>query len=168
MNTLVKATRVHFDPDSMWVDLSDGRILAVPLAWFPRLLTLYQRLQLVVLLAPGANSIPSHAVIEGKGREDLITVPRKGCHVKVAAVKAAGLALRRALRHAEQEVGKVQAGLRAIEGEAAVENHVGVSVDPVGVNLAPRLYSMLAWHRAGPRTVNGRNRNFPRPGPFTD
>ena len=22
----------------MWVDLSDGRILAVPLAWFPRLL----------------------------------------------------------------------------------------------------------------------------------
>jgi hypothetical protein len=30
--------RVHFDQDSMWVDLSDGRILAVPLAWFPRLL----------------------------------------------------------------------------------------------------------------------------------
>jgi hypothetical protein len=38
MNSLVKATRVHFDQDSMWVDLSDGRILAVPLAWFPRLL----------------------------------------------------------------------------------------------------------------------------------
>jgi hypothetical protein len=38
MNSSVKATRVHFDPDSMWVDLSDGRILAVPLAWFPRLL----------------------------------------------------------------------------------------------------------------------------------
>ncbi|HEY1253900.1 MAG TPA: DUF2442 domain-containing protein [Terracidiphilus sp.] len=38
MNTSVRATSVHFDPDSMWVDLSDGRILAVPLAWFPRLL----------------------------------------------------------------------------------------------------------------------------------
>jgi hypothetical protein len=38
MNSSVKATRVHFDQDSMWVDLSDGRILAVPLAWFPRLL----------------------------------------------------------------------------------------------------------------------------------
>jgi hypothetical protein len=38
MNSSAKATRVHFDPDSMWVDLSDGRILAVPLAWFPRLL----------------------------------------------------------------------------------------------------------------------------------
>lgn len=38
MNFSVKATRVHFDQDSMWVDLSDGRIIAVPLAWFPRLL----------------------------------------------------------------------------------------------------------------------------------
>jgi hypothetical protein len=38
MNSSVKATSVHFDQDSMWVDLSDGRIVAVPLAWFPRLL----------------------------------------------------------------------------------------------------------------------------------
>ncbi len=33
-----RPTRVHFDQDSMWVDLSDGRTLGVPLAWFPRLL----------------------------------------------------------------------------------------------------------------------------------
>ena len=41
MNTLVaeaRATRVHFDPNTMWVDLSDGRQLGVPLAYFPRLL----------------------------------------------------------------------------------------------------------------------------------
>lgn len=38
MNTLVKATTVSFDQDSMWADLSDGPRLAVPLAWFPRLL----------------------------------------------------------------------------------------------------------------------------------
>ena len=38
MNTSVDATRVHFDEDSFWVDLSDGRVLGVPLAWFPRLL----------------------------------------------------------------------------------------------------------------------------------
>jgi len=38
MNSSVKAVGVHFDPDRMWVDLSDGRTLAVPLAWFPRLL----------------------------------------------------------------------------------------------------------------------------------
>jgi hypothetical protein len=29
---------VSFDDDSMWVDLDDGRRMAVPLAWFPRLL----------------------------------------------------------------------------------------------------------------------------------
>lgn len=38
MNSSAKATRVHFDSDSLWVDLSDGRIIGVPLAWFPRLL----------------------------------------------------------------------------------------------------------------------------------
>lgn len=35
---LVRATKVTFDRDSMWVELSDGRNLGVPLAWFPRLL----------------------------------------------------------------------------------------------------------------------------------
>ena len=34
----VKATTVRFDDDNMWVELSDGRTLGVPLAWFPRLL----------------------------------------------------------------------------------------------------------------------------------
>lgn len=38
MNASVKATTVTFDEDTMWVGLSDGRILGVPLAWFPRLL----------------------------------------------------------------------------------------------------------------------------------
>jgi len=36
MSTSAKAVR--FDDDSMWVDLDDGRRMAVPLAWFPRLL----------------------------------------------------------------------------------------------------------------------------------
>lgn len=34
----VKATRAWCDEDSLWLDLSDGRTLGVPLAWFPRLL----------------------------------------------------------------------------------------------------------------------------------
>jgi len=38
MSTSVSATCVRFDEDSFWVDLSDGRTLGVPLAWFPRLL----------------------------------------------------------------------------------------------------------------------------------
>jgi len=38
MNTSVSAKHVRFDEDNMWVELSDGRTLGVPLAWFPRLL----------------------------------------------------------------------------------------------------------------------------------
>jgi len=34
----ISAEAVRFDDDSMWVDLSDGRTVGVPLAWFPRLL----------------------------------------------------------------------------------------------------------------------------------
>jgi len=33
------ATAVSFDADNMWVQLSDGRQLGVPLAYFPRLAT---------------------------------------------------------------------------------------------------------------------------------
>lgn len=32
------ARSVRFDDDSMWANLSDGRVIAVPLAWLPRLL----------------------------------------------------------------------------------------------------------------------------------
>ena len=34
----ISATSVRFDEHTMWVDLTDGRTLGVPLAWFPRLL----------------------------------------------------------------------------------------------------------------------------------
>jgi hypothetical protein len=34
----ISAAKVTFDDHTMWVDLSDGRTLGVPLAWFPRLL----------------------------------------------------------------------------------------------------------------------------------
>ncbi|MGI4984691.1 MAG: DUF2442 domain-containing protein [Janthinobacterium lividum] len=32
------AKELRFDDHTMWVELSDGRTLGVPLAWFPRLL----------------------------------------------------------------------------------------------------------------------------------
>jgi Protein of unknown function (DUF2442) len=38
MSTSVSATCVRFDEDNLWVELTDGRTLGVPLAWFPRLL----------------------------------------------------------------------------------------------------------------------------------
>ena len=34
----ISATTVRFDDATMWVELTDGRTLGVPLAWFPRLL----------------------------------------------------------------------------------------------------------------------------------
>ena len=34
----ISAKSVRFDDASMWVELSDGRTLGVPVAWFPRLL----------------------------------------------------------------------------------------------------------------------------------
>lgn len=33
MTTSAKAVR--FDDDCMWVELDDGRVVGVPLAWFP-------------------------------------------------------------------------------------------------------------------------------------
>ena len=38
MNLLAKANSVRCDANSLWIELSDGRVLGVPLAWFPRLL----------------------------------------------------------------------------------------------------------------------------------
>jgi hypothetical protein len=34
----LSATKVRFDDYTMWIELTDGRTLGVPLAWFPRLL----------------------------------------------------------------------------------------------------------------------------------
>jgi hypothetical protein len=34
----ISARALRFDADSIWVELADGRVLGVPLAWFPRLL----------------------------------------------------------------------------------------------------------------------------------
>jgi hypothetical protein len=34
----ISAETLCFDDHTMWVDLSDGRTIGVPLAWFPRLL----------------------------------------------------------------------------------------------------------------------------------
>jgi uncharacterized protein DUF2442 len=43
MISSVRPTAVRFDDDNMWVGLSDGRTLGVPLAWFPRLLRATRR-----------------------------------------------------------------------------------------------------------------------------
>ena len=50
MNT--SPVSVHFDADSMWVLLSDGRTLGVPLVWFPRLLHATSAQRAAVELSP--------------------------------------------------------------------------------------------------------------------
>ena len=52
MDTLVRATAVRFDEDSFWVDLEDGRVLGVPLVWFPRLLRGSPALRAKVSISP--------------------------------------------------------------------------------------------------------------------
>lgn len=50
MSTSAKAVR--FDDDCLWVDLDDGRVVGVPLAWFPRLLAATAEQRSVFELSP--------------------------------------------------------------------------------------------------------------------
>jgi hypothetical protein len=51
MSTSPKAVR--FDDDTLWVSLSDGRTIAAPLAWFPRLLEAAPAQRAMVELSKG-------------------------------------------------------------------------------------------------------------------
>jgi Protein of unknown function (DUF2442) len=50
MSTSARAVR--FDDSSMWVDLSDDRVIAVPVAWFPRLMNATSEQRAQVELSP--------------------------------------------------------------------------------------------------------------------
>ncbi|PWK09911.1 DUF2442 domain-containing protein [Pantoea ananatis] len=39
----ISAKTVRFDESTMWVELSDGRTMGVPLVWFPKLLNASDR-----------------------------------------------------------------------------------------------------------------------------
>ena len=69
MTTSPKAVRC--DDDTLWVSLSDGRTIAAPLAWFPRLLeatptqrALDEDMSVAGLLAgqPDLSRRPSHSL----------------------------------------------------------------------------------------------------------
>ena len=51
MSTSPKAVR--FDEDTLWVSLSDGRTIAAPLTWFPRLLEAAPEQRSLVELSKG-------------------------------------------------------------------------------------------------------------------
>lgn len=77
----ISATEVSFDTDTMWVALTDGRTIGVPLAWFPRLLhaTPTQREQ-VEISRTGLHwdALDEDVSIEGllAGRGDMTSKPK--------------------------------------------------------------------------------------------
>ncbi len=70
----ISAKSLRFDDDSMWVELSDGRVLGVPLAWFPRLLHATPRQRLAFEISRGGlhweeldEDISIAGLLAGKG-----------------------------------------------------------------------------------------------------
>ena len=48
----ISAEKVTFDDAQMWVSLSDGRVVGVPLAWFPRLMEASPEARAAVTISP--------------------------------------------------------------------------------------------------------------------
>ena len=76
---------VRFDDDAMWVSLSDGRTIAAPLAWFPRLLEASPEQRARVEFSPGGlhwDGLDEDISVAGllAGQPDL---SRKGAHLSV-------------------------------------------------------------------------------------
>ena len=60
MNTLTfepYAKKLSFDSDNMWVELTDGRQLGVPLAYFPRLLNASQAQRADYIISGGGTGL---------------------------------------------------------------------------------------------------------------
>ena len=60
MNILISeplAEKVRFDSDNMWVELADGRVMGVPLAYFPRLLNATSRQRQSCVISGGGTGL---------------------------------------------------------------------------------------------------------------
>jgi hypothetical protein len=71
----ISAKSLRFDENNLWVELSDGRTLGVPLAWFPRLLRATARQREDYEISPAGlhwDSLDEDISIEGllAGRAD--------------------------------------------------------------------------------------------------
>ena len=79
----VSPTTAHCDKDTLWVSLSDGRTIAAPLAWFPRLLEAAPAQRAQVELSMGGlhwDSLNEDISVAGllAGQPDL---SRRGSHL---------------------------------------------------------------------------------------
>ena len=66
------ASELEFDNDTMWVLLSDGRRLGVPLSWFPRLLTAQPAQRLSYEISGGGSGLHWDALDEDISVENLL------------------------------------------------------------------------------------------------
>jgi hypothetical protein len=76
----ISAVRVHFKDDKMWVELSDGRSLGVPLSWFPRLANAAPEQRRDFTISPGGlhwDALDEDISVEGllAGRGDQTRKP---------------------------------------------------------------------------------------------
>ena len=55
---LISALSVRCDDRTLWVELADGRVLGVPLDWFPRLKSAGAEQRAQVVLVPGGQHWP--------------------------------------------------------------------------------------------------------------
>lgn len=76
MNTLVLtnalAEKIDFDRDNMWVGLTDGRKLGVPLAYFPRLLNATKSQRESYIISGGGTGLHWDEIDEDISVENLI------------------------------------------------------------------------------------------------
>jgi hypothetical protein len=67
-----RATRVWFDSDNLWVSLTDGRQLSVPLTFFPRLLGATQQQRENYLISGGGTGLHWESLDEDISVEGLL------------------------------------------------------------------------------------------------
>jgi len=78
----ISAVNVLFEDDKMWVELSDGRSLGVPLSWFPRLAKAAPEQRIVFTISPSGlhwDALDEDISVEGllAGRGDQTRKPER-------------------------------------------------------------------------------------------
>ena len=78
----ILAIDVRFDDNVMWVDLSDGRTIGAPLAWFPRLMNASPGQRKAVKISPMGlhwealdEDVSIASLLAGRG--DQTVIPRE-------------------------------------------------------------------------------------------
>jgi hypothetical protein len=82
----ISAESVRCDEDTLWVDLSDGRSIGVPLAWFPRLLRATPEERAMVKISPSGRGLHWEALDEDISVDGLFA--GRGDQTKLALVAA--------------------------------------------------------------------------------